>query len=310
MMKCGAMWGWSLGVVLAAMALPLAPPGPVQPRKVTAEEAEMALVPAGEFWMGSMQPEVNQAIEDCKKERLSEAFCRRWFERELPRHRVMLDAFYIDRHEVTNGLFERFVKSSGHRTTAEREGHGWIWEQKDGRWLRLKVDGAAWTAPTGPGSSAPPTHPVVQVSWYDADAYCGWASKRLPTEAEWEKAARGADGRRYPWGDAWDASRGNAVMTVGTTTPVGSYPGGVSPYTVHDMAGSVWEWVADWFDPEYYGRSPERNPKGPDRGQRKLLRGGSWDDYPVLVRTAFRNINTPGYRTYGVGFRCAKDATP
>lgn len=99
-------------------------------------------------------------------------------------------------------------------------------------------------------------------------------------------------------------------MTVGTTTPVGSYPGGVSPYTVHDMAGSVWEWVADWFDPEYYGRSPERNPKGPDRGQRKLLRGGSWDDYPVLVRTAFRNINTPGYRTYGVGFRCAKDATP
>ena len=270
----------------------------------------MALVPAGEFWMGSTQAEVSQVIEDCQKEGLTEAFCRRWFQRELPRHRVVLDAFYIDRHEVANGLFERFVTATGHRTTAEREGYGWIWQQKEGKWLRLKVDGATWTVPIGPGSSAAPTHPVVQVSWHDAEAYCRWAGKRLPTEAEWEKAARGAHGRRYPWGEAWDASRANGAMTVGTTKPVGPYPAGISPYEVHDMAGSVWEWVADWFDPEYYARSPERNPRGPDSGRLKLLCGGSFDDYPFLVRTAFRNVNTPSYRTYGVGFRCARDATP
>jgi formylglycine-generating enzyme required for sulfatase activity len=267
--------------------------------------AELVLVPEGPFWMGSSREEVDRFIEECKTLGNGEV-CKGWFERELPRHRVVLDAFYIDRHEVTNALFERFVTATGHRTTAEREGHGQAWQQKDGKWQWVKVDGASWRAPNGPGSSAQPNHPVVQVSWYDAEGYCKWAGKRLPTEAEWEKAARGADGRRYPWGENWDPGKANGEMTIRTTKPVGSYPGGVSPYGAHDMAGNVWERVADWLDANYYQRSPERNPAGPSAGQFKVLRGGSWNSTPMDLRAARRGMSTPDSGGYDVGFRCAR----
>jgi formylglycine-generating enzyme required for sulfatase activity len=300
---------WTREVQVAAnqraeVVIDIEPLRPEPPR--TEDRAEMVLVPAGEFWMGSDQAEVDRFVEACKRAGQSESSCKQWGEREGPRHRVHLDAFHIDKYEVTNALFERFVRATSHRTTAEREGHGWVWQQKDGKWHWVKVDGAEWRKPTGPGSAAEPSHPVVQVSWHDAEAYCRWAGKRLPTEAEWEKAARGTDGRRYPWGEDWDASKANGAMSVRMTTFVGSYPAGVSPYGAHDMAGNVAEWVADWLDKGYYRRSPERNPQGPDAGQHRVLRGGSWNYYPFYLRTAARATNAPDYRLSNVGFRCAR----
>jgi formylglycine-generating enzyme required for sulfatase activity len=262
--------------------------------------AEMLLVPAGEFGMGSTAAEVDRA---CKQG--GGIGCENQSKKELPRHRVDLDAFYLDRYEVTNALFERFVTATGHRTTAERE--GFAYALRGPQWN--KVSGASWRAPSGPGSAAVPDHPVVQVSWDDASAYCRWAGKRLPTEAEWEKAARSTDGRMYPWGEQWDRGRANVSESPGQgkTAPVGSYPNGVSPYGVHDMAGNVWEWVADWYDANYYQRSPTRNPQGPASGSDRVLRGGGWFGTPFSLRAAFRFFNRPGDRRDWIGFRCAKD---
>ena len=280
---------------------------PLGPAKVVKGDdgAEMVLVPAGEFWMGNSQAEVASAIGECKKGGVAEDACKRIFEVEQPRHRVVLDAFHIDRYELTNALFERFVRATSYRTTAEREGSGYVWQNR-----LVKVDGAEWRKPKGPGlwgPSAPANHPVLQVSWHDADAYCKWAGKRLPTEAEWEKAARSADGRRYPWGEEWDASKANNDKSA--TKPVGSYPSGVSPYGAHDMAGNVSEWVADWFDKDYYQRSPEQNPQGPASGDYKIRRGGTFVSFIwMLLRTARRVPDSPNIRLNDQGFRCAKDA--
>jgi iron(II)-dependent oxidoreductase len=198
---------------------------------------------------------------------------------EKPRHRVYLDAFTIDAYEVTNAHYKRFLDAMGRAAPPF--------------WTDSRFNA--------------PTQPVVGVSWGDADAFCRWAGKRLPTEAEWEKAARGSDGRKYPWGDQWDPSRANSTETgIGTTKPAGSYPGGASPYGAHDMVGNVWEWVADWYDGAYYKGSPERNPTGPATGQRRVLRGGSWYVNPVALRSADRYDLTPGSRLTAVGFRCAR----
>jgi formylglycine-generating enzyme required for sulfatase activity len=279
---------------------------PLGPRPTIKGEdgAEMVLIPGGEFWMGSTREEVNRVIAECKGAGVPEALCKEWIEAELPRHRVDVDPFYLDKHEVTNAQFERFVRAAGHRTTAEREGWGFAYRQQDGKWQWLKTDGANWRSPSGPGSTAPADHPVVQVSWEDAVAYCKWAGKRLPTEAEWEKAARGTDGRRYPWGETWDPSRANGNMTVKTTTPVGSYPTGVSLFGVHDMAGNVSEWVQDWFGP--YGSSADRNPTGPSAGQVRVSRGGSWFSGPWVLRSAGRGRSGPSVRGSDLGFRCAQ----
>jgi formylglycine-generating enzyme required for sulfatase activity/predicted Ser/Thr protein kinase len=267
---------------------------------------EMVLVPVGEFWMGSSAAEVERAKGDCKKRGNSEPQCKDLLERELPRHRVSLDAFHIDRHEVTNALFERFVRATKYQTTAEREGSGFARQEKDGNSQWVQVDGAQWRRPSGPGSSAELNHPVVQVSWDDASAYCRWVGKRLPTEAEWEKAARGADGRRYPWGEDWGNSKANGDMTVKGTRPVGSYAGGVSPYGLYDMAGNVAEWVADWFGATYYQRGSGRNPAGPESGEFRVMRGGSWYGNPILLRSAYRIDGPPDWRSFNLGFRCAR----
>jgi len=283
------------------------PPQPPPSTIVGNDGAEMILVPAGEFIMGSDADEV--ARLDIKPALVED---------EMPRHRVYLDTFYIDKYEVTNAHFQQFVHATGYRTQAERE--DWGWADTGDEWG--KVNGANWRAPLGPGSSIAELeqHPVIQVSQEDAKAYCAWAGKRLPTEAEWEKAARGTEGRIYPWGDQFDGTRLNfcdahcqrswqdQASNDGSryTAPVGHYAGDKSPYGAYDMAGNVREWVADWYDESYYKNSPTRNPPGPASGEQAVLRGGGWVNTARNVRVPFRSRLEPAQRYGYVGFRCAK----
>jgi formylglycine-generating enzyme required for sulfatase activity len=202
---------------------------------------------------------------------------------EKPQHTVYLDAYWIDKTEVTAAQYQRCVDSGV---------------------CSAPKAGALCTY----GANDKSDHPVNCVDWSQAAAYCQWAGRRLPTEAEWEKAARGVDGRIYPWGDqSPDAALANFNEKVGrTTTPVGSYPAGVSHYGALDMAGNVWEWTADWFYDTYYAKSPHENPTGPGPGFERVLRGGAWFNSANFVRAAYRGRNTPDSRNDYVGFRCAR----
>ncbi len=194
---------------------------------------------------------------------------------ERPAHRVFLSAYWIDPFPVTNAQFAQFVQATGYRAQGE------------------------WRSAFQPGKER---HPVVCVTWNDVCAYGEWCGKRLPTEAQWEKAARGVDGRRYPWGNNWDGNKCN--VSGRGTTPVGAYPDGASPYGCQDMAGNVWEWVADWYDPNYYAVSPREDPPGPKNGDRRMGRGGSFG-YFRSVRCAARAVSVggPGARDGDCGFR-------
>ena len=196
-----------------------------------------------------------------------------------PQRRIYLDAFAIGRTEVTNSDFAGYIAETGAQVP------GW-----DARVLEDHAD-----------------EPVVGVLWEEADAYCRWAGKRLPTEAEWEKAARGTDGRRYPWGDTWDPSRANtAEGGPGSVLPVGSFPAGASPYGALDLAGNVAEWVADYFDPTYYTYGPDHNPRGPSQVLDHGLRGGSWASPRTHAQTFFRDSSHCAQPNPRVGFRCAQ----
>jgi len=255
----------------------------------------MVYVPEGNFTMGS-----NDGSSD-----------------EQPVHTVYLDAFWIDQTEVTNAMFSLFVERTGYQTDAEGKGSSYVFDGAN--WN--DVSGADWQHPQGPSSGLAGLndHPLVHVSWNDAEAYCGWAGARLPSEAEWEKAARGTDGRTYPWGNQSPA--GNLLNFADVnlnvdwadknvndgyefTAPVGSYPSGASPYGALDMAGNVWEWVADWYGETYYSQSPSSNPTGPASGEVRVLRGGSWVSDEDVVRSAHRVRSNPTDSFDFVGFRC------
>ena len=243
-------------------------------------------VPAGEFEMGSEQ-----------------------YDDEKPIHTVYLDAYWIDETEVTNEMFVKFVNDTEYVTDAEQEGKSYVYE--DGSWTQKS--GANWQHPLGiDGSiSALMEHPVVHVSWNDASAYCEWADRRLPTEAEWEKAARGGlEGKQYPWGDdtpvcEYGAINGakfddNENCNDTGTEPVGSYaPNG---YGVYDMSGNVWEWVDDWYA-AYPGNTIANSSYGTTY---RVLRGGSWSSYEDILRSAYRYDSSPSNSNYFIGFRCSR----
>ena len=270
---------------------------------------DMVLIPAGEFLMGS--PEGEEAFD------------------EHPQHTVYLDAYYIDKYEVTNVQFKAFVEATGYVTDAERKGYGEVWNTKerpsmrrynfaDVNWRRPHawVDNEA--LPNRPHPKAWENYniedkmgyPVVQVSWNDAQAYATWAGKRLPTEAEWEKAARGTDGRKWPWGNEFDLDIDGVAIhaNIGSDgpLPVGCFPSGSSPYGAYNLAENVQEWVADWYASDYYACSSQNNPKGPETGKFRVVRGGSWKElksYQVLITN--RAYQVPDYSSNFVGFRCA-----
>ena len=232
-------------------------------------DVPMALIPAGDFPMGSVKGSANAKSS------------------EGPQRMVYLDAYHMDVYEVTTKDYAKFI-------TATQPQAPKAWNQ-----LNLATQG---------------DRPVVGVTWNDATAYCQWVGKRLPTEAEWEKAARGTDGRQYPWGNevptADRATLKKRWDGYNTPTPVGSLEAGKSPYGVYDMAGNAMEWVSDWYDPKYYDTAGhKKNPKGPDAGKAGIVRGGGWGFLPADARSA-RRINPPREtRCTNIGFRCAKHAS-
>ena len=237
--------------------------------------AGMVRIPAGGFWMGC-NPEVD---DEC------------WGD-EKPGRKVWLDEYFIDRTGVTIGQYRACVEAGSCKEP---------WSKSDNEYCN-------W------GHSGREDHPINCVDWNQAEAFCRWAGKRLPTEAEWEKAARGTEGRKYPWGNR-EASCDYAVMDDGgdgcgkdRTWPVCAKERGNSPYGLCDMAGNVWEWVSDWYGEEYYESGATRNPKGSKYGEYRVLRGGCWGLYPWYLRASSRFRSLPSLRYYGSGFRCARGA--
>ena len=287
----GFILGGVISIGLSAWALDVAdvtrewtPEG----KKVAAERAklpahdDMVKIPAGTFLMGS----------DKKVDRNA-------YLPEFPQRKVYLDAYEIDKFEVTTVQFLKFVLATNRPPLID-------WQYDGGNFQETMA-----------------SHPVMHVSWFDADAYCKWAGKRLPTSAEWEKAARGEDGRIYPWGnEPAGLSRANFGRT-GLSGPVrdrperlllyppiisvDKYENAVSPYGVYQLSGNVAEWTADWYDPNYYKKAPDRNPKGPDKGTQRAFRGGGWIDSTPSVPPAQRNGTEPNTKMNWLGFRCARD---
>lgn len=290
-----------------------------QPGETTAATDGMLQLPGGEFRMGTDDPGFPA-------------------DGEGPPRRVTVDPFFIDKYAVTNAQFYQFVDDMGYTTDAEQFGWSYVFEsfvaESDRQYVMtspadtpwwVAVQGATWYQPEGPSSSVEDrlTHPVVHVSWRDAQAYCEWAGKRLPTEAEWEYAARGGlKGQRFPWGDElrpdgqhrcniWQGTfpeeNSGDDGYVGTA-PVSAFePNG---HGLYNITGNVWEWCNDWFSPTVHENGPETNPTGPTTGTARVMRGGSYlchRSYCNRYRVAARSKNTPDSSTGNIGFRCVVD---
>lgn len=306
------------------MSLPIAPGAPKPSPISTTQQphGDFVSIPAGSFTMGDHWDE--GYIHDG----------------ETPVHGVKLEGFLMGATTVTNRQFEEFIRETGYRTIAEQQEISAVFyaafrgrasdiiRQVPGVPWWLAVRGADWKHPDGPGSglAGREDHPVVHVSWDDAQAYCAWAGTRLPTEAEWEYAARGGQqGRRYAWGDEltpgdewncniWQGSfpqENSADDGFLTTAPGRTYT--QNGYGLWQMAGNVWEWCQDWFDADYYAHSEIENPTGAETGEYRVMRGGSYlchDSYCNRYRVSARNSNTPDSTSGNIGFRCVADIQP
>jgi serine/threonine-protein kinase len=288
-------WGWQLmagnsNTVVATATPDITDPAVVELttqagdiRVVTlpgGPEVIEVFVPAGSFLMGSAEGDPLASND------------------EFPQHTVTLDAFWLDQTEVTNAQFAAFLNERGN--------------QEEGGVTWLEVGSSAALIESRDGAFQPKAgfenHPVIEVSWYGARAYCEWTGGRLPTEAEWEYAARGPDSLVYPWGNqAPTCSLANYGHCVAAKTQVGSYVDGASWVGALDMSGNVWEWVNDWYDSGYYQNAPSANPTGLETGRSRVLRGGAWNRYNQDVRAAYRNDIGPDNRFHYVGFRCAQE---
>jgi formylglycine-generating enzyme required for sulfatase activity len=262
---------------------------------------DMVHVRAGPFQMGSSDQQIDWLAQHSD---LAKKWKQRgYFDREQPQHTVALPDYYIGKHPVTVGEFRAFVDAGGYLHRQYWTNAGWPWRQTRGR-----TEPDLWNEEKWAGDDR---LPVVGVSWYEAHAYCQWLSEatgrhyRLPTEAEWEKAARGTDGRPYPWGDAFDASRCNARDSgLECTTPVGQYsPAGDSPYGCADMAGNVSKWTISRFRP--YPYDPGDGRDDPEGDAERVTRGGSWHSPALRVRVTSRGYNGPWFTDNDLGFRCA-----
>jgi len=294
-----------------ALGLPYAVPSssPAAPPPTRTEEKKaqppapkgMVLIPAGPFLKGSTEEWAEKYLAMCNDSQPPGVTCQpNRFSRETPLREIYLDAFYMDIFETTNAEFEEFLKATG-RPAPEQRRESW--------WGTIPL--------------SEPDHPAIGATWYDAAAYCAWRGKRLPTEAEWEKAARGTDGRQYPWGNqepnAGRVYRANYAPLEGRkidgylfTAKVAAFHNGRSPYGIYNMAGNVWEYTADWFDPDYHAEMPARNPSGPPSSPegRKVIKGGGWLVPEYFLHPALRNPYLPDLPSSHVGIRCAKDYTP
>jgi formylglycine-generating enzyme required for sulfatase activity len=213
---------------------------------------------------------------------------------EKPQHQVYLDAFWIDSTEVTNAMFAKCVAAGA---CHERNYSPYLWG------VRLP-NGTPYY-----GEADYDDYPVIILNSEEALTYCEWAGRRLPYEAEWEKAARSADGRLYPWGMSIDCEHANYLGCENKPLKVTSHDPGISPYGALNMSGNMWEWVADWYDPGYYSQSPTQNPHGPDAGEYRTLRGGGWRSLAAQLRVTNRSTGKPEHSTDGeIGIRCAWNA--
>jgi formylglycine-generating enzyme required for sulfatase activity len=294
--------------VLSALQPSATPPGA---ERIDAHGIRQVWVPAGCFLMGSTREQVKDAYDTCR--RTWERMCL-WqeYEAEIPQRQVCLThGYWIDTYEVTVTAFQRFVAAQGYATRSYWSDAGWLWKGN-------------YTGPNDRGCPTEllkPDYPRTCITWYEADAYARWRGGRLPSEAEWEYAARNTDGRLYPWGNDFDSARLNYCDNMcpnawrdkhdtdgfARTAPVGSFESGQSWVGAYDMAGNVWEWTSEWYDAGYHLRDNAIDPLAPNKGIEKVLRGGSWNMPGLFSRTAYRDGVLPDSWSSIIGFRVISD---